>query len=407
MYNQLLSPYREQIDFIEGSARSMKQTVCEWSDINSGTYHLEGLAKMKARLEKDLLSLGGEQETIQSNMLEEVSDEGEIKQIKVGDCLSITKRKEAPFQILLCGHMDTVFAKTHAFQHVTELSSNCLNGPGLTDMKGGLLVMSYALQALEQSPMASQIGWQVLINADEEIGSLGSSDAIKAACNNKNLALVYEPSMNDKGTLAGERKGSGKFSIIVKGRAAHAGRAFHEGRNAIAVLAEIVAELHALNGQRKGVTINLGYITGGGALNVVPDNAVAKCDIRLEEESDKAWFINALNKVKEKHHQKDGISVLIHGAFGRTPKKISPAILTLLQKIQSVGQMLEMDIDWAPSGGCCDGNNIASHGVPVVDTLGVRGGDIHKATEYLMVDSLVERAKLSAVLLMMLAKEQE
>lgn len=406
MNKKTLELYKEQLEFIDSHFDQMKKTVRAWSDINSGSLHLDGLTKMKTRLEQDLSVLGGVQESIHSKPIEKVTDQGEITQLALGDCLSITKRPEAPFQILLGGHMDTVFDKHHPFQQVKELEENRWNGPGLTDMKGGLMVMSYALQALEQSPWAAKIGWQVLINADEEIGSLGSQHIIKEAAKDKNLALYYEPSMNETGSIASERRGSGKISLIVKGVAAHAGRSFETGRSAICALSELITEIHALNGQRNGVSINIGYISGGGAINVVPDNAVAKCDIRITDPSDESWFMEHLNSLVSTYNTRDGITVTTHGSFGRPPKKVTNEIMALLKKIQSIGVQLNINIDWIPSGGCCDGNNIASYGVPVVDTLGVRGGHIHRETEYMIVDSLVERAKLSAILLMELAQQQ-
>lgn len=399
-----LDIYSEQLNWLDKQDQVMKQRVCEWSAINSGSYHLMGLKKMKQRLCLDFKPLAGEEKSICSSEIEEINDDGEKKKTQTGDILSISKHVNAPFKILLCGHMDTVFDINHPFQTVTEIDSNRLNGPGVTDMKGGLLVMLYALKALEQSPWAGNIGWQVIINADEEIGSLGSREAIKHAASDKDMALVYEPSMNEQGILAGDRKGSGKFSIVVKGRAAHAGRAFDEGRNAICLLADLVNHVQALNGEREGVTINVGYIKGGGALNVVPDTAVVKIDIRIKQMSDKEWFLTRINALCESYKNKEGFNVSLHGEFGRPPKQMSAETLALFKRIQSLGHMLNLNIDWAPSGGCCDGNNLASYGLPVVDTLGVRGANIHQSTEYLMIDSLVERAKLSALLLMELAR---
>lgn len=407
MNKKTLDAYKEQIAFIESHFDEMKKNLFDWSEINSGSLHLAGLRKMKTRLEKDLSVLGGVQETFESKPIEEVTDKGDVIQLELGDCLSITKRPEAPFQVLLGGHMDTVFDENHSFQKVKELEVNRWNGPGLTDMKGGLMVMSYALQAFEQSPWAEKLGWQVIINADEEIGSLGSEYVYKQASQGKNLALLYEPSMNEQGSIASDRRGNGKISLVVKGMAAHAGRSFEAGRSAICALSELITEIHALNGQKQGVTINVGYISGGGALNVVPDNAVAKCDIRITEPSDESWFMGHLNTLVKKYNQRDGISVTTHGVFGRPPKKVTPDIMALLKRIQVIGKVLDITIDWIPSGGCCDGNNIASYGVPVVDTLGVRGAHIHRETEYVILDSLVERAKLSAILLMELAQAQE
>ncbi len=397
---------KKQLDEIKDKETVITQTLIEWCEINSGSQNLQGLEKMKSVLIDAFLPLGGVCEVKLSGEIEQVNSQGNIELQQTGDALVISKRQDAPRQILLCGHMDTVFPVDSDFQVVKPLSKRHLNGPGVSDMKGGLLVMLHALMALEQSSWASNVGWKVLINADEEIGSLGSRYLIEDVARKANLALVYEPAMNNSGLLAGERKGSGKFSLIVKGKAAHAGRDFNKGRNAICYLADIVSEVNTLNGQREGLTVNVGLIAGGTALNVVAEKAVAKLDVRMKSVEDSSWFLMSLQTIVSKFKQNPDYQVVLHGDFSRVPKRLDSKTMQLLQKIKIVGSSLNMKIDWAPSGGCCDGNNIAATGVPVVDTLGVIGGKIHSSDEYIVTESLVERAQLSALLLMTLANEK-
>ena len=184
--------------------------------------------------------------------------------------------------------MDTVFAADHAFQHYQYVDDNCVNGPGVADMKGGLLVMLTALQALELSPNATNLGWEVLINADEEIGSIGSAPLLHDSALRNHLGLIYEPSMPD-GTLAGARKGSGNFSLLIRGKAAHAGREHHLGRNAIAALATAMTALDNLNQHSDNITVNLGRIVGGGAVNVVPDLAICHFNVRTVTHEDQQF----------------------------------------------------------------------------------------------------------------------
>lgn len=320
-----------------------------------------------------------------------------------GDALFIRKRPHLQRRILLSGHMDTVYPANSSFQKLTYINDNHVNGPGVADMKGGLIVMLHALTAFEQTEAAAQLGWDVLINSDEEIGSPASSILFDELASHYQAALVYEPAMTPTGTLAKNRKGSAKYTLIASGKAAHAGRAFAEGRNAICYLAEAVCEVHALNGKREGVTINVGKIAGGEALNVVPDKAVAKLDIRISQPEDEIWVKNELAKIGQKLKRAD-YSLTMHGTFGRPVKRVCAGTERLFQRVQHLGKELGLTIDWKDSGGCCDGNNLARHGLPVLDTLGVRGGNIHSHDEYILLDSLAERATLSALLLLDLAQ---
>lgn len=398
--------FRKELNFISSNADIMKQTVIDWANINSGSKHLAGLAIMHQTLLTAFSCLGGTIQTIPSNPFEVVNKEGELTLQKTGALLVIEKRWEsAQNRILLCGHMDTVFDKTDPFQAVIETEDNVLNGPGVADMKGGLVVMLYALKAFEQSPEAKNIGWKVVINADEEIGSLGSNAFLKKCAHEASLGLVYEPSMTPEGLFAGERKGSGKFSIVVTGIAAHAGRDFYQGRNAISHLSSLICEIQKLNDPKESLTINIGLISGGVALNVVPNKAVTHIDVRFKNPSDKKFFLNKLNELIDNYNNAEGFSVKLHGDFSRAEKPLTPQTLKLFQRLKKIAKAINLPVAWQPSGGCCDGNNLSEYGLAVVDTLGVRGGKIHSNQEYILTDSLVERSQLSALLLYSLARD--
>jgi len=305
-------------------------------------------------------------------------------------------------RVLLSGHMDTVFPVDHPFQGETFLDDDTLNAPGAADMKGGLLVMLYALQAIEHSSLADQIGYEVLINADEEIGSHGSAHMLTQAAKRAQFACVYEPALPD-GTLAGARKGSGNFAAIITGKSAHAGREHHLGRNAIAAAAEFVTAIDQLTGAREGLTVNVAKMDGGGPLNVVPNNAIVRFNVRLEQPDDAAWFENEVRSILTQIDGRDGYGAELTGGFTRPPKPMTPKLLAFFNALKAAGEDLGLVIDWKPTGGCCDGNNIAAAGIPVIDTLGVRGANIHSREEYAKLDSLVERAKLSALVLLKIA----
>ena len=203
--------------------------------------------------------------------------------------------------------------------------------------------------------------------------------------------------------MAGARKGSGNFTLIIRGRAAHAGREHHIGRNAIAAMAEFVMGIEKLNGQRPGVTFNIAKIDGGGAVNIVPELAIGRFNVRLQETCDVEWIEAQLSRLIASLNAKDGIHAHLHGGFTRPPKPMSPANAEVFDWVKQAGALLGQDIRWKPSGGVCEGNNLWASGCPNVDTLGVRGGDIHSDREYMKISSLVERTRLSTVILMKLA----
>ena len=381
----------------------MVDQLHDWCNINSGTEHLAGLAKMHKTLKDAFNPLADEMQTISFAPIKTINMSGETMLHTCGDALFIRKRPHLKRRVLLSGHMDTVYAEHHPFQTLSYLNDNHLNGPGVADMKGGLIVILHALLAFENTKGHEKLGWDVFINADEEIGSLASGAQLKTMASDYQAALVYEPAMTASGLLAKNRRGSGKLTLVATGKAAHVGRAFDEGRNAICFLAQIITAIHKLNGKRRGVTINVGKIAGGDALNVVPDKAVAKLDIRIEHPDDEHWVRQQLDDINNKINQPD-YSLTIFGSFDRPVKRINPPTQRLFNRIQHIGRTLGLTLDWQDSGGCCDGNNLSAQGLPVLDTLGVRGGEIHSTREFILIDSLVERACLSALLLVDLAQ---
>ena len=216
------------------------------------------------------------------------------------------------------------------------------------------------------------------------------------------LGLTYEPALAD-GSLAGARKGSGNFTFIVKGKAAHAGREHHFGRNAIIAMSKIALDIDALNGQRDGVTFNVAKIDGGGAVNIVPDLAIGRFNVRVKVEGDMPWVLEQMDIIRAKIHSQEGLTAELKGKFTRPPKPMAPANEQVFEWVRAAGAALGQQIKWSPSGGVCEGNNLWASGCPNVDTLGVRGGHIHSDQEYLCLDSLSERAQLSALILMKIA----
>jgi glutamate carboxypeptidase len=383
-------------------AEDMLGHVLAWSAINSGSHNLGGLERMADVLVDACAALPGILRLENPAPVETVDAAGRSVKIAHGRHLHLTVRPTAPVQLLFTGHMDTVYAADHPFQEPRWLEDGVLNGPGVADMKGGLAVMLAALKAVEASPAKDRLGYEVVINSDEEVGSPASAALLTQAARGKRAALTYEPAALPDGTLAGARPGSGNFAFVVRGRSAHAGRNPEDGRNALTAAAELALKLEAL--RRDGLTVNPSRIEGGGPSTVVPDFAVLRVNLRprtpeIEAEAEAA-MADALSTVAAERE----VRIESSGGFGRPPKPLTPVSEKLFGLVRQAGADLGQEIAWQPSGGVCDGNNIAACGVPVVDTMGVRGGKIHSPEEYLIVDSLAERAALSALTVLRLAE---
>jgi glutamate carboxypeptidase len=383
------------------AAAPMLAQVEAWAGVNSGSRNLAGLAGIAGTLADEFASLPGEVTLEESAPVEAMGADGRALEIPHGRNLHLKVRPEAPVQLLFTGHMDTVFAADHPFQSVFWREEGVLGGPGVADMKSGIAVMLAALRAVE-SVGAAQLGYEVVINSDEEVGSLGSAPLIAKAARGKAAALTYEPSALPDGTLAGARPGSGNFSILVEGRSAHAGRNPEDGRNA--VLAAAALALRLAEAKRPGLSVNPAKIDGGGPNNVVPDQAVLRVNMRPATAELQAVAEHLLDDAVRKIAAAHDVAIHVHGGFARPPKPIDARALKLFELVKRSGADLGQEIGWRDSGGVCDGNNIAACGVPVVDTMGARGGAIHSDKEFLIVESLVERAQLSALTILRLAQ---
>lgn len=365
-----------------------------WVSVNSGTRNVAGNAAMAALLADAFSVLPGTLRLVPAAPVDAVAPDGRMETIAHGDHLYLSVRPDAERRLLLFGHMDTVYGADHPFQALSIRDDGALVGPGVTDMKGGLSVMLAALAALEAEQAMETIGYDVLINSDEETGSLSSAALIAGVAPGKHAAFGYEPALPD-GTLAGARGGTGNFSAVVRGRSAHAGRNPEEGRNALVAAADLAIRLMAERGPL--LSVNPARIDGGGPNNVVPDLAVLRVNFRPRGSEAIAAARTALERIAADVAAAHDVTVGVHGGFNRPPKPVDAAAERLFALVAAAGADLGLAISRRDTGGVCDGNNVAAAGVPVVDTMGVRGGAIHSADEYLLIDSLVERAALSAL----------
>jgi glutamate carboxypeptidase len=398
---ELSSTERDAVE--RASAEPMLDQVLAWSAVNSGSRNLAGLERMADLLADAFSALPGVLRLDQPQPVETVDAAGRTAKIEQGRHLHLTVRPTAPLQLLFTGHMDTVFGPDHAFQQTRWIEDGVLNGPGVADMKGGLAVMLAALKAVERAKGADRIGYEVIVNSDEEVGSLSSAALLAQAAQAKRAAFTYEPAALADGTLAGARPGSGNFSFVVKGRSAHAGRNPEDGRNALVAASELALRL-AMS-KTPGLSVNPAKIDGGGPSNVVPDLAILRVNMRPRTTDDQEIAGRLIAKAVDETAKQHEVYIEVHGGFGRPPKPLTEEAEALFRLVREAGADLGQQIAWQPTGGVCDGNNIAACGIPVVDTMGVRGGKIHSDEEYLITNSLGERAALSALTVLRLARE--
>lgn len=395
---RILPHEQTALDQVAAHGPAIVERAVRWAEINSGSRNLDGLNATLDALEAQAARLAAETTRVATAPLSTVGDDGVVRSEPLAEALKITARPDAPIQVVLTGHYDTVFPADSPFQSVVMRADGALNGPGIADMKGGISVLMAALEAFETHPDRDRVGWTVLLSPDEEIGSPGSAPLLAELGARGHLGLTYEPAALADGTLAGARKGSGNFHLIVGGRAAHAGRAFHEGANAVAGAAIVAARLHGLNGQREGVTVNVARISGGGALNVVADNAVVRFNVRVPDAQSAGWISDAVREIAS-DPPFEGLTLDLHGGMTRPPKPMDAAQTRLFEAVRETGALLGEALAWTPTGGVCEGNNLHAAGLPNIDTLGVIGGAIHSDQEFAWPDSFVARARLSTLIL--------
>ncbi len=333
-----------------------------------------------------------------------VDDAGSVQEKPTGPMLLWHCRPEAPKRLLLAIHYDTVYPVDQAFQRCRWMGDHRLNGPGVADAKGGIVVLFWALSTAEKYGLLKDMGWSVVLNPDEEIGSPSSWPVWRTLAPAYRYGLLFEPALKD-GAVVSQRKGSGMFTVVMKGKAAHAGRHFDEGRNAIAALAELAVEIHGWNRAGSGMTVNVGRFTGGTSVNVVPDTAVLRINVRIEDFSQQADFLSRLQHWVESYNSREGFGCNLTGGFHAPPKLVCPKTAQLMSWLETVSQQQGVPIRFVSTGGVSDGNKLAAVGLPNLDTLGPIGDRLHSPEEW--VDTLSLLANSERLLrLLVLMQEQ-
>jgi glutamate carboxypeptidase len=292
--------------------------------------------------------------------------------------------------LLLLGHADTVWPVGTLASMPFRLEGGRAYGPGAFDMKAGLVIM---LAALHQA--RPRRGLRVFVTADEEIGSPTAKPLLEQAASCVGAALVLEPPTS-AGHLKTARKGLGRFHLRVRGRAAHASGEFGAGANAIEEIARQIVELSALTDRDRGVSVNVGVVSGGTRENVVAAEAEALIDVRVPTLAERERIDGVLRSLRPKTA---GTELELSGEWTRPPLERSSGSARLFAKAHEHGLALGLDLQEASSPGGSDGNLVGALGVPVLDGLGALGRGAHAADEHVVVDSLPVRARLLAELL--------
>lgn len=377
-------------DRLAGRLDDLAARVTTLAEVNSGSYHPDGVNRVGERLAE--LAAGLDPDAIERIPVDPtpvIDVDGRRSTMPVGDALQVTKRAEAPMQLLMFGHLDTVFAPDDPFQEVTATGDR-LAGPGVADCKGGLVLALEVLAHLDTVDWGHNIGWELLVVPDEEIGSIGSKPLLQQAAGRADFGIGVEPAL-PSGGVAAARKGSLTGHLLVHGVAAHAGRAHDEGRSAILELARLIVELEAHN-ERPGLTVNCGRISGGGALNVVPDFAMASFNMRVRSDEDSRFAEDAFNDAVSRSER----DVELVWTGSRPPKTRTAELDRMLDDVTEAAAAVGISVGPEDTGGCCDGNDLAAAGLANVDSLGIAGGGIHSPAEFADVASIPPRAAMVA-----------
>ena len=296
---------------------------------------------------------------------------------------------------LLAGHCDTVWPLGTLQEMPFEVEDNVVRGPGVFDMKGGLVQMLFALAALRSAPIEPDVAPIVFINSDEERGSPTSQRHLRRLARCAHRAFVLEPALGLEGKIKTARKGGGRFTVRIQGKSAHAGLDPESGSSAILELSHVVQRLHELNDPEAGISVNVGTIDGGTRPNVVADAGVAEVDVRVTTHEQARQIEEAIRKLEAKTA---GTSLTIEGGIGRPPMEPTPASRQLWAQACRAAEHLGLDLEEARSGGVSDANLISQH-APTLDGLGPVGDGAHARHEFCYLDQMVERSALLALLL--------
>ena len=306
----------------------------------------------------------------------------------------VKRLKNKPIQLLL-GHCDTVWETNTILKMPIIQDESKITGPGIFDMKAGLTQMIYSLQAIRDLKLNCPLTPVIIINSDEEIGSRESESAIVKISKIADRAFVLEPPLGITGKLKTARKGIGRFTIIVKGKPAHAGLNPDKGVSAIVELSYHIQHLFSLNDFKKGITVNVGMIEGGTSANVIAAESRAVVDVRVHNSKDAEFISQEILNLKPIN---EDVELIVDGYFGRPPMERTPRNQKLWKMAKNLGELIELELEESTAGGGSDGNTTSLF-TATLDGLGTIGDGAHAKHEFIFTDKLIERTALLTLLL--------
>lgn len=352
--------------------------------IDSDSHNKAGIDKMATYLAARMRGLGMEA-TI-------------VEQEQWGNDLIGTLQGEGEGSVLLLGHMDTVYPIGTAARRPVRVEKDIAYGPGVIDMKGGILLGFYAIEAMLSFAYRAFGEIRFLCVSDEEISVRHSLKLMHSACEGCSGALVLEAA-RENGDIVSARKGNAWYTLTAQGRSAHAGVEPEKGRNAILEIAHQTLQLSSLNGWREGIAINAGSISGGTAPNVVPESAMARFDMRYLHTEDRLATEARWHELLKKHYVAEVETTLMLEPDSRNPMALSPASQKMVMTAKEIAATLGFPLQDTTTGGASDGSFVTDYGIPTIDGLGPIGGRDHSPYEYLMLGSVAPRAALLAGLI--------
>jgi len=376
-------------DLVASRAAEFRAELEAMVNIDCGSYSPAGVNQVVDRCERRFRAFGWE--------VERRSHEPGPGEPQLGDLLVGRLAGAGGPRVLLVGHTDTVFDDGTVADRPFRVEGSIAHGPGVSDMKGGLLSGFFATHALQDAGMDAFEQITYVVNPDEEIGSPFSGPVIAELATRHDVAFVLEGGRAN-GDFVSSRKGITGYDVAVHGRAAHAGVEPEKGRNAIAEAARLVTEIQALHGAWSGVSVNVGTISGGTRTNVVPATCTFGVDLRSPAAATLAEAERAIERLCTTPALPDTVIALDRNQWCR-PMEKTPEIAAWADRAIALATELGFELRDAATGGASDANTIAAAGTPVIDGLGPVGGDDHAPAEWLDLNSVVPRTALLAGLI--------
>lgn len=368
------------MEWMKKRQEEMIELLEQLVNTDSGSTDKEGIDRVGDILKGHYEALGFVAETIENE--------------KNGNHLLFRQPDATEPKLLLIGHMDTVFAKGTAAKRPFRIEDGRAYGPGVVDMKGSQVTLLFALKFLAEHDPGALRNVTILLNSDEEIGSPTSRELIEETARPVDYALVVEPARKD-GSLVSSRRGGGHYEMHVTGRAAHSGGAPEEGISAIEELAHKIIKLNGLSDHANGVSVSVGIIDGGEAINMIPDRATASIDVRINTEQQSHEIHERIEAICAEADV-PGTTIRLEGGINRPPMEFGDKNRALLERVKSIGESFGLNVTHIHAGGGSDASFPSALGVATIDGLGPVGGELHNVDEYLELDSLAERCYLLA-----------